>query len=361
MLRLPLLHGQQPRAGHEGSGEVLRGKHEDVWRAASGACDHRRAERHTINEFSQRMAIAALKLKQRDIGPHKAIVAPLLGSQTVLTNSPWTFVALLLRQNSKHEALFYWEQAQEFHKASVGLPPRSVPLLLYYCFMNATKALLVAQNVSFNKMHGISAHPKAVPGATQTFASEGIKIQRKGVLPSLSKYYGEAETSKTHRLQELFFNMVFIHRTYCLTYSSQKEMFLPLANCGFVYDTRTKEVFFKADIQKDFPFNHAIKKLPATFVRAPAIGDRAIRTVATLTWRKPGRPTAANIQNLINFNRALRQGELHYINGAETLWYLKTAPVGPSKLKRQLPTLVLAAMHRLSEICRYQPRQLDRL
>jgi hypothetical protein len=155
--------------------------------------------------------------------------------------------------------------------------------------------------------------------------------------------------------------MVFIHWTYCLTYSSQKEMFLPLANCGFVYGTRTKEVFFKADIQKDFPFNHAIKKLPATFVRAPAIGDRAIRTVATLTWRKPGRPTAANIQDLINFNRALRQGELHYINGAETLWYLKTAPVGPSKLKRQLPTLILAAMHRLSELCRYDPLQLDRL
>jgi hypothetical protein len=64
------------------------------------------------------MAIAAVKLNQREIGPHKAVVAPLLGSRTVLTNSPWTFVALWLRRNRKPEALFYWEQAQEFHQVS---------------------------------------------------------------------------------------------------------------------------------------------------------------------------------------------------------------------------------------------------
>ena len=52
------------------------------------------------------MAIAALKLKQREIGPHKAIVAPLLSARTVLSNSPWTFVALWLRRNRKHRALF---------------------------------------------------------------------------------------------------------------------------------------------------------------------------------------------------------------------------------------------------------------
>jgi YaaC-like Protein len=86
------------------------------------------------------MAIAAIKLNQREIGPHKAIVAPLLSSDTVLTNSPRTFVALWLQQNRKRQALFYWEQAQEFHKASVGLPLRLAPLLLYYCFMNAAKA-----------------------------------------------------------------------------------------------------------------------------------------------------------------------------------------------------------------------------
>jgi YaaC-like Protein len=304
------------------------------------------------------VAIAAIKLKQRAIGPHKAVVAPLLSARTVLTNSPWTFVALWLQRNRKSKALFYWEQAQEFHRASVGLPLRSAPLLLYYCFMNAVKALLTAKGISFNEMHGVSVYPKIVPGVRRTFAGEGIKIHPQGVLPSLSAYYGEAEASRTHTLQELFFNMVFVHRTYCLTYSSQKEMFLPLAKCGFVYDTMTKDVFFKADIVENIPFNPAVKKLPPTFSVAPMVGPKAIRSIATLAWRKPGRPTPANIQQLIGFNKTLRQ-ELHYINGAQTLWYLKTPVAGPAGLRRQLPTLILGAMHRLSEICRYQPLQLE--
>src|SRR5260221_8459615 len=253
--------------------------------------------------FRKTMAIAADKLNQREIGPHKAVVAPLLGSRTVLTNSPWTFAALWLRRNRKPEALFYWEQAQEFHQVSVGLPLRSAPLLLYYCFMNAAKALLAAKSVSFNEMHGTSAHPKVVTGAKRTFAGEGIKIHAKGLLPSFSTYYGEVEPSKPHTLKEFFFNMVFIHRPYCLPYSSQKKMFLPLAACGYVYDTRTKEVFFKADIEKNIPFNRAVKKLPATFAAAPLIGPRAIRSVAALIWRTPGQPTATNIQELVEFNR----------------------------------------------------------
>lgn len=306
------------------------------------------------------MSVEAVKLDRREIGPHKSLVAPSFKSRNVLTNSPWTFVALWLQRNRKVQALFYWEQAQEFHKVSVGLPLRSAPLLLYYCFMNATKALLLAKGVRFDERHGVSAHPKVVPGAKRTFPREGIRIYPEGILPSLSTYYGEAEVSKTHTLQELFFNMVFIHRTYCLTYSSQKEMFLPLANCEYVYDTRTKQVFFKADIARNIPFKPAVKKLPPTFVVAADIGPRAIRSEANLLWRKPGRPTATNVQELIEFNRTLRQ-ELHFINGAQTLWYLKTPTPGPGRLKRQLPTLILAAMHRLSEICRYHPLQLQSL
>jgi YaaC-like Protein len=306
------------------------------------------------------MPFASIKLKRREIRPHKAIVAPSLTSRTVLTNSPWTFVALWLQRNGKLNALFYWEQAQEFHKASVGLPLRSAPLLLYYCFMNAAKALLVSKGISFDERHGVSVHPKIVAGARRTFAGEGVRIHQQGILPTLSTYYGEAETSKIHTLQELFFNMVFIHRTYCLTYPSQKETFLPLANCAYLYDTDTKEVFFKADVEKNIPFGPAVKKLPPSFVAAPAIGPRTIRTVAALSWRKPGKPTQANIQELMNFNRTLRE-DLYYINGTQTLWYLRIPTARPNRLKRQVPTLVLAAMHRLSEICRYQPLQLQSL
>jgi hypothetical protein len=116
----------------------------------------------------------------------------------------------------------------------------------------------------------------------------------------------------------------------------------------------------EADIAKDIPFNLAVKRLPPTFVVASEVGPRAIRSKLALTWRKPGRPTKTDIQELIDFNRTVRT-ELHFINGAEALWYLKTPAAGPSRLKRQLPTLILVAMHRLSEICRYQPLQLESL
>ena len=251
----------------------------------------------------------------------------------------------------------YWEQAEEFQKASDGLPLRSAPLLLYYCFMNAVKALLIAKGITFDERHGVSR--QANPGA-RTFGSQAIKIHPQGILPSLSAYYGEGETLRIHTLQELFFNMVFIHRTYCLTYSSQKEMFLPLADCNFVYDTKTKHVFFTANIAKNIPYTAAIKNLAPTYRGAPEIGERAIRSVQALNWQKPGKPSAANIQQLVGFNRTLRQ-ELHYINGPQTLWYLKMRVKGPRRLKRQLPTLILGAMHRLSEICRYQPLQLEAL
>ena len=126
------------------------------------------------------MTIAAVKLQRREIGPHKAVVAPLLNSRNVLTNSPWTFVALWLQRNHKPKALFYWEQAQEFHKVSVGLPLRSAPLLLYYCFMNAAKALLVAKGVNLNEMHGVSAHPKVVPGGRRCSQIGSSRRQRVG-------------------------------------------------------------------------------------------------------------------------------------------------------------------------------------
>jgi uncharacterized protein (UPF0332 family) len=99
-----------------------------------------------------------IKFRGRSISPHKAIVAPVIGARNVLTNSPWTYVALWLKRGGKDKALLYWQQAQEFHKVSLGLPPQSAPLLLYYSFLNATKALLSAKGIVFNERHGVSEH-----------------------------------------------------------------------------------------------------------------------------------------------------------------------------------------------------------
>ena len=136
--------------------------------------------------------VTPIKVKGRELKPHKAIVAPLLGAPTVLTIEPWTFVSLWLKREKEHDALFYWDQAFEFHKASMGLPLQSAPLVLYYSFLNAVKTLLVAKSVPFDEHHGVRRHKMG--GATNriNIANEGVRILRRGVVPALSTYYGEA-------------------------------------------------------------------------------------------------------------------------------------------------------------------------
>ncbi|EDQ4147151.1 hypothetical protein BVE01_004817, partial [Salmonella enterica subsp. enterica serovar 4,[5],12:i:-] len=54
---------------------------------------------------------------------------------------------------------------------------------------------------------------------------------------------------------------------------------------------------------------------------------------------------------------------LYYINGAETLWYLKRKNNQSEHTSVSISPLVitLAAMHRLSELCRYDPLKLRQL
>lgn len=300
--------------------------------------------------------IAATKIRGRAAKPHKTVMQPILGERTVLTNSPWTFVALWLKRKHDEKALFYWEQAHEFYKVAQGLPPQSAPLLLYYSFLNAAKALLAAKRISFNEYHGVRESSSGL----SSLSSLGIQIKNAGVLPSLADYYQETESSRRHSLQELFFNMVFIHRTYCLTYTSQTEMFIPVARCGFVAQRSTKRVYFRADITENVPFTTAVKHLPSLFVADPAFGERAIRSEAFVACRKPTTPSESEIIKIADLNKTLRR-ELQFINGAEALWYVRGEVTGPARLKRQLPTLILGAMHRLSEICRYKPLQLASL
>ncbi|MCA1431354.1 hypothetical protein I6F33_00040 [Bradyrhizobium sp. BRP20] len=304
--------------------------------------------------------IVQVKFRGRAVPPHKAILTPVIGAPNVLTNSPWTYVALWLKRGGKDKALLYWQQAQEFHKVSLGLAPQSAPLLLYYSFLNATKALLSAKAIVFNERHGVSEHTSGSQRGSSSLNHLGIRIQQHGVLPSLSSYYQETEANRTHTLQELFFNMVFIHRTYCLTYTSQSEMFIPIANCGFVADRPTKQVYFRADITKNVPFGTTVKRLPALFVADERFGPRAIRSVDSVTCQRPGKLGSTALGNVADLNRRLRR-ELFFINGTEPLWYIRSRTRGPKRIERQLPTLILGAMHRLSEISRYNPPQMASL
>jgi hypothetical protein len=304
--------------------------------------------------------VIPVRLNGRELRPHKATISPRLDARTVLTNSPWEFVSLWLRRQKQFDAQFYWNQAQKFSHASIGLDIQSAPLLHYYSFMNAAKALLASRSVNFVERHGVSADGNPLGSSRIDIANENVRIHPDGVLPSLAKYLNDTETKTTHTLQELLFNLPYIHRTYCLTYRGQSDMFFPLSDCLYVFNSTTKEVFLSAKLSIHYSTQRHIKKLPTGFVKDPTVTNYSvIRSSAGVHVKRAMITSSNDIASLISLNKSIHQ-DLNYINGIQTLWYAKANVAGPARLNRSPLTITLAAMHRLSEICRYRPLQLDK-
>lgn len=302
--------------------------------------------------------MTALRIKSRDARPHKATTNPDLGARTVLTNSHWEYVSLWLRRERKTRALVYWQQAQIFANAAERMPVSSAPLLHYYAFMNATKALLSAKGVAFHEHHGVRAHNMREPSSKIALSNEGVNLMQKGVAPELSRYLGEAETKTQHSLEELLFNLPCIHRTFCLTYKNQSDMFIPLRDCHISYDPATKLAYFSASLSKDFSGPKYVRRLPRSLMPDPSCGENvSIRSHSSIHLPRPVARTAAEISSVVALLRSLRP-DINYISGTQTLWYVKAVVPGPSRLQRSPLTCTLLAMHRLSEICRYRPMEL---
>ena len=62
-------------------------------------------------------------------------------------------------------------------------------------------------------------------------------------------------------------------------------------------------------------------------------------------------------ERLANYHRRQRQ-HLVYITASPDLWYVKRQMAGAAYLRRYSMTLIMAAMHRLSELSRYDPEGL---
>lgn len=294
-----------------------------------------------------RCAMKSLKL-------HKAIHDAHFDVRTVLTLDPFNYVDLWLRRQHKDEALFYWRQARDFHRASQGLPMESAPLVLYYSFMNAAKALLAAKGVAFRPRHGVGHHRMRGANSKIVLSNEGIAIHGDGIVPALICHFAEAEAALQHSLEDVLYNLVFVHRTYCLSYPQKRERFMPLKSAIFVRDTDSGKVSLSAKLVDDADWQFFQNKLPAEVARAPD-GSPGIVSKNTALWTTSDKPTENELLGLAALNTEIRRS-LHYINGSQTLWYLKTA--GSYEIDRRPITLTLSAMHRLSEICRYKPSDL---
>ncbi|WP_176523371.1 MULTISPECIES: YaaC family protein [Bacillus cereus group] len=301
-----------------------------------------------------------LKINRRNLTIKKSFNEPNFIGKSVLVSDPWEYVEMWLRRHKdSDEAIFYWQQARQFYEATLNLPLTSAPLTSYYCFLNATKALLLVRKIEFSDMHGVSGYQKK---SKLSLGNEMIIVQSGGILPALCKCLGDtipSDDSKCiYSLKNLLRNLVYIHRTYCLTYTSEasKELFIPLEDVFFVKKDNSKECWFSAEIDEKYATQHTLNKIDNCFERDVNFDeDFVVRFKKRTTWSGN---TTVETAKFINYHKKVRKN-VQYIAGSSNRWYIKRTNIEECIPLSPL-SITFAAMHRLSELSRYEPITLSK-
>lgn len=318
------------------------------------------------------MVHEAIKFKKKKLTIHKASISPDIRESAVLATDPWNFVDLWLKRNNEKKAQFYWQQAQNFYHASLSLPKTASPLTLYYCFLNATKALLLTKKIQFQDWHGLTG----TSNDPTTLENEIIHLKNNGILPSLATYLDSPIPNSRHATLSLFeclYNLPFLHRTFLFTYPSSPELFIPIHNPVIGKSITTNEAWFSAELDNNYCDTHTIKLIPKNFEIDTSYADRKIIRCKTkpkrIKWKRSD-TEAEKIRIFCNYNKALRK-QILYIHGSPTAWYIKRSEIthsnrtgqnGKIKNYTKLHPLILifSAMHKLSELSRYTPEKLSK-
>jgi YaaC-like protein len=301
------------------------------------------------------MAFASIRYRGKALRPRKAIASPDFNAETVLVSDPWEYVDLWLKRKKKEKARWYWLQAREFSRAAKMLPPTSAPVPAYYCFLNATKALLEERGIKVADNHGV--HGKQNPSTT-SLEGERVHYHSGGVLGALANLLEEPSGGAEYSLKAALYNLPFIHRAYALTYTSANELFLPIRNPRFVRKEKSKEAWFCAEVETRYANGHLSKKLPESWeVESGSAHAGTIRMKSRFQWDSGYPSSKPNCERLLKYHAKVRK-HVHYIYGPQRLWYLKRCKTGDAWIDRSSLTLTFAAMHRLSELSRYDPLSL---
>jgi hypothetical protein len=303
------------------------------------------------------MPAPELRIRNRAAYFRKAIKTPDFSSERVLAHDAFQFAELWLKRECPH-AVPFWDQARSYYEASKHLPAQSSPLTSYYCFLNAAKTLLTVKGVDFSDRHGVTGNFD--PESKRALRNEKIIISEGGILGKLSHFLEEKEESE-HTLKDILSNLPFIHRAYRYTFRSHPELFVP------VYDLSYREekdyVWVTATIDGRYADGRYLSTLPEQFEIDKGYTDKCvIRTKQKVKWHSRKAPPQgrqdANAR-LQNYHRRLRQ-DFVYISSAPDLWYIKREMAEAKNLRRYTLTLIMAAMHRLSELSRYDPKGLKK-
>lgn len=313
------------------------------------------------------MSYYPIKYKGEPIGIHTPIIKPDFNSKTVIVSDIWEYVSLWLKRRNKKKALFFWEQARSFYKASKLLPKTSSPLTSYYFILNATKTLLVSKGKLFDRIHGVKREKSK---ERKIFLSrEFVIFKNEGVCFSLCEFLKESNKTQKYSLKNLLYNLPYIHRSFNLTYRSCPNLFIPIFNTKFVRKPRSSESWFCAELKGRYAHNNSVRMLSPKFEKDEGIKDEGIKDKVIIrrkkgfNWEYNSKSKKQNLENLTEYHESIRK-HIFCISGVNRRWYVKrldsAKTIADKIINRSCLTIIFASMHCLSELSRYDPERLDR-
>lgn len=237
----------------------------------------------------------------------------------------------------------------------------------YYCFLNAIKALLTCKSVTFDTKHGVSG--KSI-NSQINILNEMVFIHPRGVLAGLCSYLGEhvkatpQQQKEAFTLKDILYNLEFIHRAYSMTYTNQPELYIPIEEPRFVYEKSLKKGWFETRLEPEYSNKTTMSKL-SPFEIDPYYDNTdyyVIRLKKRFNWdayrNQPNAVSRASFRSYYKKNRS----RFRYIYSANNLWYIKRSDLINNNciIDRNPLILMFGAMHRLSEMSRYDPNTLDK-
>jgi len=279
---------------------------------------------------------------------HKAIKQTNFTHPTVLVDTPWSFVELWLKRHKK-PGLSYWIQARRFYEIAMTSSTEVAPLASYYMMLNAIKCLLLVKHISTREQHGVSGRRDV--SAKARLGNEKAIFHQRGTFPAFCRFLGESRINSEYSLKEILYNIPFIRRAYNLTYSDP-ELFIPIENPVYVrHPQRSQhEAWFEAQIS----LTVLDRRYPTGVPRSLDIFEQDkklyVRRKKGFIWINYN----TSIDRINRYHSRIRRVVVP-ISGPRTLWYLKKIYRRNTLLHRYYLPLLFAAMHRLSELSRYDP------
>jgi hypothetical protein len=293
-------------------------------------------------------------LKHRLIRPHKAYVEPKFNEPTVITGDQFKYVELWLMRTKMEKARVYWDQARNFYEASNMLPDESKPLTSYYMMLSAAKALLESKKIPVVDSHGAGGKIKG----KLALSNEIVTVQDSGVIPALFIYFEALIKNKETNLKDILYNIPFVHRAFTITFRSAENLFIPIDDPKFVMQNRGNECWFCATIKDRKNAKKPLFEKQRGWEVESTTNEFVIRRKGRrFKWYSKNKNSKDCLAALVKYHKLIRR-DIKYIYGPMRLWYFKRNDRQKGLLPWPTPCLVMLAMHRLSELCRYEPDRL---